>query len=144
MNTFALIAGAALAAAVAMAMLTTFAVIAAAIRRDERRESLASTPSTRGSALTRLLLSAYAAPAPRGTPIRPTQGGCPMPVIRTDLPRDRHCPCGALLDHGKDRCRKCRARSRWQRRKAPRTRPDTRRRHRAPGTRRRAVSRRSW
>jgi hypothetical protein len=41
-----------------------------------------------------------------------------MQLIRKFLPDDRRCPCGALLEHGMRRCRKCRARSRWRRRKA--------------------------
>jgi|HubBroStandDraft_1064217.scaffolds.fasta_scaffold70759_2 hypothetical protein len=30
------------------------------------------------------------------------------------------CPCGAAVEHGMNRCRKCRARSRYRRRKAKR------------------------
>jgi hypothetical protein len=52
-----------------------------------------------------------------------------MPTLQHYLPENRCCPCGALLDHGKRRCRKCRARSRWRRRKAYRARPVTPRRH---------------
>ncbi len=32
------------------------------------------------------------------------------------------CPCGAALEHGMHRCRKCRARSRYRRRKTYRKR----------------------
>jgi hypothetical protein len=46
-----------------------------------------------------------------------------MPTLEHCLPNSPCCPCGALLDHGKKRCRKCRARSRWRRRKAYRVRP---------------------
>ena len=53
-----------------------------------------------------------------------------MPVIETGLPDERRCPCGAIPDTGRRQCGKCRARSRWHRRKAQRTRPVTpRRRH---------------
>ncbi|WP_329086869.1 hypothetical protein [Streptosporangium sp. NBC_01469] len=39
--------------------------------------------------------------------------------MRTFLtPFGRRCPCGALTDPGTGRCRKCRARARWHRRKA--------------------------
>jgi hypothetical protein len=57
-----------------------------------------------------------------------------MPTLQHCLPTDRTCPCGALLDHGKRRCRKCRARSRWRRRNAHRARPASpqRRGSRAP------------
>ncbi|MBB6351250.1 hypothetical protein FHU36_007833 [Nonomuraea muscovyensis] len=34
------------------------------------------------------------------------------------FPLNRRCLCGALLEHGSKRCHKCRARARWQRRKA--------------------------
>jgi hypothetical protein len=40
-----------------------------------------------------------------------------MRTKQADFLEDR-CPCGALLDHGMKRCRKCRARSRWYRHKA--------------------------
>jgi hypothetical protein len=30
----------------------------------------------------------------------------------------RKCPCGALIEHSDKRCRKCRARARWRRRKS--------------------------
>lgn len=30
----------------------------------------------------------------------------------------RTCPCGALIEHGNKKCRKCRARARWHRRKS--------------------------
>jgi hypothetical protein len=30
----------------------------------------------------------------------------------------RKCPCGALVEHGNKRCRKCRSRARWRRRKS--------------------------
>ncbi len=52
-----------------------------------------------------------------------------MSTLQNCLPEDRCCPCGALLDYGKRRCRKCRARSRWHRRKAYRARPVSPRRH---------------
>jgi hypothetical protein len=45
--------------------------------------------------------------------------------------KGRSCPCGALLEHGMRRCRKCRARSRWRRRKAGKPRSVASRR---PGT----------
>jgi hypothetical protein len=32
----------------------------------------------------------------------------------------RRCQCGALLEYGMKQCRKCRARSRWRRRKSRR------------------------
>jgi hypothetical protein len=35
----------------------------------------------------------------------------------------RYCPCGALPEATKIRCRKCRYRARWYRRKAWRTNP---------------------
>ncbi|GII01773.1 hypothetical protein [Planobispora takensis] len=38
--------------------------------------------------------------------------------MRAITPHGRRCPCGALTDPGTDRCRKCRARARWHRRKA--------------------------
>jgi hypothetical protein len=41
----------------------------------------------------------------------------PMRTIKLDSP-ERHCPCGALRESGMKRCRKCRARSRWRRRKS--------------------------
>ena len=44
-----------------------------------------------------------------------------MRLIKTDIP-ERHCQCGALLEPGMRRCRKCRARSRWHRHKARRAR----------------------
>jgi hypothetical protein len=39
----------------------------------------------------------------------------------------RHCECGALAEDGSARCRKCRSRSRWLRRRAaaPRRRVST-------------------
>jgi hypothetical protein len=40
-----------------------------------------------------------------------------MRTIQADFLEDR-CPCGALLEDGMKRCRKCRARSRWYRHKA--------------------------
>lgn len=43
------------------------------------------------------------------------------------------CPCGAALEHGMKRCRKCRARSRYRRRKTYRTR-SARQRDRRAGT----------
>jgi len=47
-----------------------------------------------------------------------------MPAIHSGSPwRRRRCPCGALPENGMRRCRKCRARSRWYRRKALRRRP---------------------
>jgi hypothetical protein len=53
-----------------------------------------------------------------------------MRLIKTDFP-DRHCQCGALVEPGMRRCRKCRARSRWYRHKAHRARPGIQRRRRA-------------
>jgi hypothetical protein len=41
----------------------------------------------------------------------------PMRSIKLDSP-DRRCPCGALRENGIKRCRKCRSRSRWRRRKS--------------------------
>lgn len=58
-----------------------------------------------------------------------------MQVVRKFLPGDRKCPCGALLEHGMRRCRKCRARSRWRRHRAYRPRSASSRRpanHHAP------------
>ena len=49
------------------------------------------------------------------------------------------CPCGALLENGTKRCRKCRARARWYRHKACRRRSLNARRRGAgtvPGGRR--------
>lgn len=37
--------------------------------------------------------------------------------VPTDLP-SRRCPCGALTEPPAKRCHKCRARSRWYRRKS--------------------------
>jgi hypothetical protein len=31
----------------------------------------------------------------------------------------RRCPCGAAIERGREICRKCDARIRWQRRKSP-------------------------
>jgi hypothetical protein len=53
-----------------------------------------------------------------------------MPTLQHSLPSNDCCPCGAALEHGKKRCRKCRARSRWHHRQAHRTRPVTPRRGR--------------
>jgi len=48
------------------------------------------------------------------------------------------CPCGAALEHGMQRCRKCRARSRYRRRKSSRRPAGTaRRRDRTAPPRRR-------
>lgn len=44
-----------------------------------------------------------------------------MHHIRPGSPLGRRCPCGALPESGMKRCRKCRARSRWVRRKASRS-----------------------
>lgn len=55
-----------------------------------------------------------------------------MRLIHRSLPADHYCPCGALLERGMRRCRKCRARSRWRRRKAYKPRPVSARR---PSTR---------
>jgi hypothetical protein len=41
----------------------------------------------------------------------------PMRTIKLDSP-ERRCPCGALRESGMKRCRKCRSRSRWRRRKS--------------------------
>ena len=41
------------------------------------------------------------------------------------------CPCGASLEQGMKRCRKCRARSRYRRRRAHRRRPASARNRRA-------------
>jgi hypothetical protein len=49
------------------------------------------------------------------------------------LSENDSCPCGAALDPGTRRCRKCRARSRWRHRQAHRRRPVSPR----PGTSRR-------
>jgi hypothetical protein len=56
-----------------------------------------------------------------------------MNLIRKNGSSDsRGCRCGALMEHGMRRCRKCRARSRWRRRRTgkPRStaarRPETR------------------
>ena len=43
-----------------------------------------------------------------------------MRTITTQF-SERRCECGALLERGMRRCRKCRARSRWRRRKSRRT-----------------------
>jgi hypothetical protein len=51
-----------------------------------------------------------------------------MTTLQHYLPENNACPCGAALDLGKRRCRKCRARSRWRHRQANRTRPVTPRR----------------
>jgi len=51
-----------------------------------------------------------------------------MRTITIAVP-ERHCPCGALLEYGMTRCRKCRARSRWYRHKS------RRRWHASPGRR---------
>jgi hypothetical protein len=48
-----------------------------------------------------------------------------MPTLQSCLPDDNCCPCGALVDPGKKRCRKCRARSRWRYRRDHRARPVT-------------------
>jgi hypothetical protein len=41
-----------------------------------------------------------------------------MQITQKFLTGDRRCPCGALLERGMRRCRKCRARSRWRFRQA--------------------------
>lgn len=46
----------------------------------------------------------------------------PMRYIKLDSP-ERRCPCGALREIGMKRCRKCRSRSRWRRRKSTRKNP---------------------
>jgi hypothetical protein len=53
-----------------------------------------------------------------------------MRLIKTDFP-ERHCQCGALLESGMRRCRKCRARSRWYHHKSCRARRGIPRRRRA-------------
>lgn len=54
-----------------------------------------------------------------------------MRPIKISYP-ERRCPCGALLEDGARRCRKCRARSRWRRHKSRRRPPVPSRRR--PGT----------
>ena len=46
----------------------------------------------------------------------------PSIAINADL---RHCRCGASCESTKSRCRKCRDRARWYRRKAWRCNPRT-------------------
>jgi hypothetical protein len=51
-----------------------------------------------------------------------------MPTLQNCLPENNCCPCGAAVDPGKRRCRKCRARPRWRHRHVYRSPPVTPRR----------------
>jgi hypothetical protein len=62
-----------------------------------------------------------------------------MPTIQSFLSGENCCPCGAVVERGMRRCRKCRARSRWRFRQAHgqahRTRPVTPTKRTRPGDR---------
>jgi hypothetical protein len=133
--------------ALAIGLFAAFIALCLAIRREDRSPRLNPQAPSVGTAATRRVAglcvrrpappSEATAPSPSvalwDAPYPPEsgpEGGNPLNAIPDDVP-ERHCPCGALLEKGTKRCRKCRARSRWYRRRSGRRRPASTRRHRA-------------
>ena len=112
----------------ALAAITTLAMVIVGIHGEERRKSIASPPRTCTGTLARRVMGVRADPARNPHRTRADARRYPMPTLQHCLPENNCCPCGVALDRGKRRCRKCRARSRWYRRQAHRTRPVSSRR----------------
>ena len=112
------------AAFLAGAAIGIITVITIGVRRDDRAKTLTDPPRTHIEAATRRMLGVGMRDSHADSGGYPEKSEPAMHSFKTGEAQ-RYCRCGALCEAMTARCRKCRYRARWNRRKAWRCNPAT-------------------
>ena len=88
------------------------------MRTEGSRMRQSSAHNTRAGTAARLILGVYVRDQSQEISVQYDDARSQsVRTIQAGFREDR-CPCGALIEQGAKRCRKCRARTRWYRRKS--------------------------